>query len=204
MIDRLSQASGRDVSRETMDRLAAFASMLAEENERQNLIARSTLDQLWERHLVDGAQLVRFANPDRSWCDVGSGPGLPGIVIAILTGDPITLAEPRRRRVEFLEMAVMSLGLPNATPFFGKVEQLTGTFDLITARAVASLPDLFAMASHLAHSGTKWVLPKGVRAKSELDDAERTWQGRFELVPSLTSPDASIVIAEGVQPRGKR
>lgn len=204
MIERLAEASGRDVSRETFERLDRFATLLVDENERQNLVARSTLDQLWERHLIDGAQLVRFAKPGQAWCDIGSGPGLPGIVIAVLTGDPITLVEPRRRRVEFLDHVRSDLGLANVETVLGRVEQLHSRFDVITARAVAALSDLFGMASHLAHSGTKWVLPKGAKAKSELDEAERTWQGRFELVPSLTSPDASIVIAEGVQPRGKK
>jgi 16S rRNA (guanine527-N7)-methyltransferase len=119
-------------------------------------------------------------------------------------GEPITLVEPRRLRVEFLERVKTELSLDNVRIVFGKAEQLAGTFDIITARAVAALPSLLAMTTHLAHYGTKWVLPKGQKAKSELDEARRSWQGRFELMPSLTSPDASIVIAEGVQPRGKR
>jgi len=96
------------------------------------------------------------------------------------------------------------LALDNVEIFLGKAERTKGKFDVVTARAVASLPSLFKLASHLTHSGTKWVLPKGQKAQSELDEARRTWQGRFELVRSLTNPDASIVIAEGVQPRGKR
>lgn len=204
MIDRIAEAVGREVSRETFGRLEQFVDLIRAENEAQNLIARSTLDDLWERHIVDGAQLLRFGRPGQNWCDIGSGPGLPGLVIAILTGDPITLVEPRRRRVEFLELVVRKLELVNCAVVLGKAEQLGGKFDIITARAVASLAQLFGLASHLAHSGTKWVLPKGQKAKSELDEAKRSWQGRFELVTSLTSPDASIVIAEGVQPRGKR
>lgn len=204
MIERIAAAARRPVSRETFDRLSTYVTMLIEENERQNLVARSTLDDLWERHIIDGAQLVRFSKEGQSWCDIGTGPGLPGIVVALVTGDPITMVEPRRRRVEFLEAVVRQLGLDQARVTMAKVEQVTGQYDLITARAVAALPALLSMASHLAHSGTKWVLPKGQKAKSELDEAKRSWQGRFELVTSLTSPDASIVIAEGVQPRGKR
>lgn len=203
MIDELAAASGRHVSRETYDRLTRFAELLSEENEHQNLIAKSTISSLWDRHILDGAQLLRFAEPGQRWCDIGSGPGLPGLVIAVF-GDSVTLIEPRRLRTEFLAGVVRELGLLNVSIFPGRAEQARGQFDLITARAVAALPALFGMASHLAHSETKWVLPKGQKAKSELDDARRTWQGRFKLVPSLTSPDASIVIAEGVQPRGKK
>lgn len=203
MIERLADVAGRDVSRETLDKLERFVALLIEENGRQNLISAATIDQIWERHIFDGAQLVRFADSGRRWCDIGSGPGLPGLVIAIL-GDPIELVEPRKLRVDFLSRVISELGLRHATVFHGKAERCAGKFDIVTARAVASLPSLFALASHLTHSGTKWVLPKGQKAKSELDEAKRTWQGRFELVPSMTSPNASIVIAEGVQPRGKR
>ena len=75
-----------------------------------------------------------------------------------------------------------------------KVERLSGKFDFITARAVARLDKLFGMAWHLAHRETKWVLPKGESAKSELDEAMGTWQGRFSLVPSRTHPCRQIVI----------
>ena len=204
MIEALRAASGRDVSRETMASLERYVELLVDENSRQNLIAKSTEEDVWSRHIVDGAQLVAFAEPATSWCDIGSGPGLPGLVISILTGDPMTLIEPRRRRVEFLELCREKLGLPQLAIFQGKAEAASEQFGVITGRAVAPLSEFFGLASHLAHSGTKWVLPKGQRAKSELDEAKSSWQGRFKLVPSLTNPEASIVVGEGVQPRGKR
>lgn len=203
MIERLVEVSGRNVSRETFGRMERYVALLLEENGRQNLIAASSVDSIWERHILDGAQLVRFSHPDARWCDIGSGPGLPGLVIGIL-GNPIELIEPRTLRVEFLQRVVRELHLDHVGVIHGKAERSVGAFDIVTARAVASLPSLFRLAAHLTHRGTKWVLPKGQKAKSELDEAKRTWQGRFELVPSMTSPDASIVICEGVQPRGKR
>lgn len=203
MIERLEVLSGRTVSRETFEKIELFVAMLLDENSKQNLISSATVDQVWERHIFDAAQLVRHSTPSGHWCDIGSGPGLPGVVIAIL-GNPINLIEPRRLRVEFLSRVVEALDLQSVSIFHGKAERCEGAFDVITARAVAALPKLFGLASHLAHNGTKWVLPKGQNAISELDDARRTWQGVFELVPSMTSPDASIVIAQGVKPRGKR
>ena len=203
MIDRLSAAAGRDVSRETLEKLERFAVLIVEANQTQNLVASATLPELWERHIIDGVQLYGLAGRDGSWCDIGSGPGLPGVVIAILGGLPMTLIEPRRLRADFLRCAIGQLGLERVTVDQLKVEQVSGKFDHVTARAVARLGKLFAMANHLAHDGTRWVLPKGESVKSELDEARQTWQGSFRLVPSQTHEKAAIVIAEHVRRRGK-
>jgi 16S rRNA (guanine527-N7)-methyltransferase len=203
MIERLSAASGRDVSRETYDRLQRYVDLLLAENERQNLIAASSVAELWERHILDGAQLLSLGERQGRWCDIGSGAGLPGLVIAILGGRPMTLIEPRRLRAEFLRQVIERLRLDRVTVADKKVQQVTGQFDVITARAVARLDRLLAMAWHLAHAETKWVLPKGESAKSELDEARSTWQGAFRLVPSRTHPTAAIIVAEHVRRRGK-
>jgi 16S rRNA (guanine527-N7)-methyltransferase len=126
------------------------------------------------------------------------------MVIAILGGQPITLNEPRKLRADFLRRTVRELGLFDVEIAECKVQRLTGRFDVITARAVARLDKLFGMACHLAHSETKWVLPKGESAQSELDEARKAWQGGFRLVPSRTHPASAIVVAEHVQRRGKR
>ena len=192
------------VPRETMERLDRFASLLVEENQRQNLIALGSVNDLWGRHIVDGAQLYGLAGDAGNWCDIGSGPGLPGLVIAILGGRPMTLNEPRRLRADFLRRAIDELGLGLVEVAECKVERLSGKFDFITARAVANLDKLLGIAWHLAHSETKWILPKGEKVKSELDEARTSWQGSFRLVPSRTHPASAIVIAEHVQRRGKR
>ena len=204
MIDQIAAAANRDVPRETFQRLERFAALLKEENERQNLIAPSSVGELWTRHILDGAQLMGLAEREGRWLDIGSGPGLPGLVIAILGGRPMTLNEPRKLRAEFLRRAIADLGLGDVEIAECKAERLNGKFDLITARAVARLDKLFGMACHLAHSETKWVLPKGESAQSELDEARATWQGSFRLVPSRTHPASAIVIAEHVERRGKR
>src|SRR6185295_20096246 len=137
MIDRLEQVAGRPVSRETFDKLETYASMLREESGRQNLVSATTLDSLWERHILDSAQLVRFeSRHGASWADLGSGAGLPGIVVACMVDGPVTLIEPRRLRVEFLHKAVESLEL-DATVVCAKAERARGSFDVITARALA-------------------------------------------------------------------
>ena len=193
-----------DVPRETLERLDQFAALLVAENQSQNLIAAASVPDLWSRHIVDGAQLYGLAGREGSWCDIGSGPGLPGLVIAILGGRPMTLNEPRKLRADFLRRAIATLGLHQVSVAECKIERLQGKYDFITARAVANLGKLFGMACHLAHRETKWVLPKGEKAQSELDEARRTWQGSFGLVSSRTHPASAIVIAEHVQRRGKR
>jgi 16S rRNA (guanine527-N7)-methyltransferase len=120
VIDRLRAVAGHDVSRETLGRLEGFAALLKDESKRQNLVSATTLSTLWERHILDSAQLVRFAEPGASWADIGSGAGLPGIVLACLVEGPVTLIEPRRLRAEFLHRVVESLHL-NARVVSAKV-----------------------------------------------------------------------------------
>jgi len=200
-------ASARaDVSRETFLKLERYVELLVDENMRQNLIARSTVSQVWTRHIVDSAQIVALApQADSSWLDIGSGAGLPGMVIAILTEGPVTLVEPRKLRADFLDRAARELGLSHRVEVRAeKVERIAGSFDVITARAVASLEVLLGISAHLSTEKTRWLFPKGKSAKSEVDEAERTWQGDFRLVPSQTDPEAAIIVADHVRRKGKR
>ena len=88
MIDPLAEAIGHDVSRETIEQLQRYVELLLQENARQNLIAPSSIPEIWTRHILDGAQLLGLAGRTGNWCDIGSGPGLPGMVIAILGAVP--------------------------------------------------------------------------------------------------------------------
>ena len=202
MIEAVAAAAQRDVSRETFEKLELYADLLREESERQNLISASTLDRLWERHILDSAQLVRFdPRPASSWADIGSGAGLPGIVIACLVSGPVTLIEPRRLRADFLHKLVESLQL-NAKVFCGKVERAGGEYEVITARAVAPLAKLLKISAHLSTRNTVWALPKGRGAERELAEAKEAWQGTFHVEQSVTDADSRIVVATGV--RAKR
>jgi 16S rRNA (guanine527-N7)-methyltransferase len=202
MIDALAQAAGRPVSRETFEKLERFAAKLVAEAGQQNLVSASTLGELWERHILDSAQLARLASGGR-WVDIGSGAGLPGIVLAILTGGPVTLIEPRRLRAEFLSRVVAELDL-DAEVACSKVERVTGRFDVITARAVASLDRLITISIHLSHERTIWVLPKGRNAKSELAEARRAWHYDWRAEPSITDPESEILLLSKVRAKSKR
>lgn len=202
MIRQLAEAAGRDVSRETLEKLEAYGALLREENGRQNLIAASTFDHFWDRHVLDSAQLVRF-EPHRaaSWADIGSGGGLPGIVIACMVDGPVTLIEPRRLRADFLHRVCGTLRL-RARVVAGKAERTSGQYDVITARAVAKLSHLLEISAHLSTRNTVWALPKGRGALGELAEAQRSWQGVFHVEQSLTDADSFVVVATGV--RAKR
>lgn len=198
-------AANANVSRETFERIDAFIALLREENRQQNLVSTATLDQIWSRHIVDSIQLLRTASDSGSWADLGSGAGFPGLMIALLHPGPVTLIEQRRLRVDFLTRAADRLGLAAKVQVLcANARQVkAGPFDVITARAFAPLDRLFATAAHLAADKTRWVLPKGRNAKSELDAARASWQGVFRLEPSVTDPQAWIIIAEQVRPRAK-
>jgi 16S rRNA (guanine527-N7)-methyltransferase len=195
-----------DVSRETVDRLEAFASLLREESARQNLVAKTTLDALWSRHIVDSAQLLRFA-PDSqaSWLDLGSGAGFPGLVVALLHPGPVTLVEERRLRVEFLQRAAKVLGIAGRLEILGtKAERVAPRdFAVISARAFAPLPKLLDLGTSFSTAKTRWILPKGRNARSELDALDSSWQGDFRVEPSLTDPEAGIIVADAVRRQGR-
>jgi len=195
---RLWVRASFDVSRET--RLAEFAGLVIEENLRQNLIAPSTVDELWSRHIVDSAQLLSLAGDQTGpWLDIGTGGGFPGLVIACLREEPIVLCEPRRRRVEFLRQTAERLSLDHVRVEQCRVESLpVEIFSVISARAVAALPVLFESARHVSDRATTWLLPKGKTAREEVVGARKTWHGTFHVEHSLTQSDSLIVVARGV------
>ncbi|HEX3422155.1 MAG TPA: 16S rRNA (guanine(527)-N(7))-methyltransferase RsmG [Sphingomicrobium sp.] len=199
MIDALSRAAGRAVSRETFEKLETYLGLLREENKHQNLVAASTLEQAWDRHILDSAQLVRYEPATgASWLDIGSGAGLPGIVVACLVDGQVTVVEPRRLRAEFLHKVSESLGLRTSV-LCTRVEWVEGAFDVITARAVARLAKLLEISAHLSTRKTVWALPKGRSAEPELVEAKRSWQGSFRVEPSVTDERSFVVVGTGVR-----
>jgi 16S rRNA (guanine527-N7)-methyltransferase len=201
VIERLAQVAGRPVSRETFEKLDRYVALLRQENARQNLVSAATLEHVWERHVLDCAQLVRYEpHAGAAWVDIGSGAGLPGIVVACLADGPLTLVEPRRLRAEFLHNVCESLAL-TATVFCSKTERLTGSFEVITARAVARLEKLIEISAHLSTRNTVWALPKGRSGQVELAEASRTWHFDAWEEPSRTDPQSTILVLSGVGAR---
>jgi 16S rRNA (guanine527-N7)-methyltransferase len=184
-------------------RLAHLAELVRAEAANQNLISASTLDSLWVRHIVDSAQLIQFADDiDGIWLDIGTGAGFPGLVVALLRDRPTILVEPRRRRADFLTVAAGALGISNnVTVMASKVEAVKLSASIISARAVAPVGALLASAAHVSKAETRWLLPKGLRAREEVAQARQTWHGMFHVEHSVTDPNSLIVIASKVSRR---
>jgi 16S rRNA (guanine527-N7)-methyltransferase len=187
-----------NVSRETMDQLAQFAAYLTREAASQNLIAASTMDHIWVRHIMDSAQLLTLLPDNRwtNWLDLGSGAGFPGLVIAILTGKPVTLLESRARRIEYLNRAVEMLDLNKNVDVAGlPLEKFkTKQYAVISARAFAPLPRLLTGAARFSTENTFWLLPKGRNAATELAEAQENWDLMFHVKQSITDSEAGILV----------
>lgn len=185
-----------------VDALDRYVTMLLNANSSQNLISRASEPLVWVRHILDSAQLLGFAPEARTWLDIGSGAGLPGIVLAILSRRACLLVEPRRKRVEFLTAAIERLGLGNVRVQQAMVAQVKGQkFEAVTARAFAALPEILSSTVSLTTSSTIWVLPKGQSAERDLAGAMQAWQGVFHVERSLTDEGARIIVATDVRPR---
>lgn len=183
-------------------RLEHFASLVVEENQRQNLISAASIPSIWARHLVDSAQLAPLAGGREGlWVDVGTGGGFPGMIVAALRGGDTLLVEPRRKRAEFLKRAVNELGLDNTTVFGGRVEALTHSADVISGRAVAAPEKFFALTRGVASPDTLFLLPSGRDAQLAVVEAERRWRGVFHVEQSVTEPASKIITATMITPR---
>lgn len=189
------------VSRET-DALQHYAALLRKWNPAINLIAPSTVDDLETRHIADSAQLAQLsASATGSWADIGSGGGLPGVVIAILRPDlEVSLIESDKRKCSFLRTCAREMQLANMTVINARIEQASGlAAHNLSARALAPMPLLMSyVVRHLDPYGTAWLM-KGRNWQSEVDEARKDWH--FDLVahPSLTDPDAVILELAGIR-----
>jgi 16S rRNA (guanine527-N7)-methyltransferase len=195
-----------DVSRETLAKLDGYAALLTEWQAMMNLVGPATLPQLWTRHFADSAQLLPYAGPAKRWLDMGAGGGFPGVVLAIMDPEAhFTLVDSIAKKCRFLATVAETLGLANVQVENCRVEALPRQrFDVITARAMAALPQLLAWGHPFADAKTLWLLPKGMKAQEELASARQTFQFDHQLFPSQTDADARIIIARHVKPRKTR
>lgn len=195
----LASRQGVDVA--AMARLDLLVSALVEENMRQNLVSRASLEQVWMRHIVDSAQLLHVSRetvPEGPWLDLGSGAGFPGLVIAALEpARPVTLVDSRRLRTEWLKRAATALGLANVEVILARVEDLPARhWQVISARAFAPLERLLDVAARFSTPETLWLLPKGAKAKHELEALAADWSHVFHVEQSLTDSPAGIIIGQ--------
>jgi 16S rRNA (guanine527-N7)-methyltransferase len=187
-------------------KLEQLAILLADENQRQNLVAQTSLASIWQRHFADSAQLLTFVSrgTSLSWLDLGTGAGFPGLVVAILRPDlRITLVESRRRRVEWLGRIAAELSLDKVEVQGVRVEDLSpAKVDVISARAFAPLTRLLELSARFSTTDTLWLLPKGRSAAQEVQEL-RGWNHTFHVEQSLTQPDAGIVVGHLLGRKGR-
>ncbi|MEZ5734439.1 MAG: 16S rRNA (guanine(527)-N(7))-methyltransferase RsmG [Novosphingobium sp.] len=188
-----------------MGRLERFVTLLAEENERQNLVSTASLGEVWRRHIVDSAQLlVHVPRGTSPWLDLGTGAGLPGLVIAALRPEcEVLMVESRAKRIEWLDRTRIALGLDRARVLGSRLEQVeTCKVGVISARAFAPLERLLTLSARFSTSDTLWVLPKGRSAQQELENL-RGWRHTFHVKQSVTEPQAGIIVGKFAGRKGK-
>lgn len=189
---------------ERIDRLIA---LLTEENSRQNLVAAASLPVVWQRHIVDSAQLLAHVPRETSspWLDLGTGAGFPGLVIAALRPEcEVVMVESRARRVEWLERARLALGLERASVIGSRLELVPSrNFRVISARAFAPLPRLLELSARFSTKDTLYLLPKGRSAQQELLDLNR-WNHLFHAEHSLTDAEAGVIVGHLLGPKGRK
>jgi 16S rRNA (guanine527-N7)-methyltransferase len=196
-------AARTGVSRETLARLKAYADLLADWNARHNLVARSTLPDLWHRHMWDSAQLAPLIPENASTlADLGSGAGFPGLVLAVLRpGLAVTLHEATTKKCAFLQAAADRMGIA-VTVANARIEDRPPLpFDVVTARALAPLPQLLEYAHSFIKPNSVCLFLKGQNVGPELTEATKYWNMKVSQVPSQTDPSGAIVTVRELGPR---
>ena len=186
------------VSRETEERFAVYAELLARWQRVKNLVAPGTLSEVWTRHLADSAQIVPLMPDALRWADIGSGAGFPGLVVAILLagrpGAHVDLIEANARKCAFLREVARACGAP-ATVHNGRIEDVLPVLEsvqVLTARALAPLPALLEMGKTLLDGGTTAIFLKSQGEVADGVDLGRSHTVR--VIPSVTSPDGRILL----------
>ena len=183
-----------------MVRLEGLIGALREENARQNLVAKATLEQVWQRHIADSAQLLAHVPRETgAWLDLGSGAGFPGLVIAAIRPEiPVFLVESRSKRIAWLARQTVELGIFNCH-VLGRRAELVDSFPagVISARAFAPLPRLIELSARFSTERTFWVLPKGRSAAQEVAMLPKHQREMFHVEQSLTDAEAGIIVGRG-------
>jgi len=194
------------VSRETEAKLREFLALLQRWNARINLVADREEESLWQRHVLDSLQLAPLLPPgDGPIVDLGSGAGFPGLILALASNRPTHLVESDRRKAAFLIEAARTLGLPPVKIHPTRIEAVTlPPAAVVSARALAPLPDLLRHAHKLLAPGGIALFPKGRTAEQELTAAARGWNMRVERFPSRTDPASTILRISEIRPVGAK
>jgi len=206
--DRAEAMTHMAVSHETAARLDVFVELLLRWQRIKNLVAPSTLDQIWTRHVADSAQLAPFLPSAATVVDLGSGAGFPGLVLAIVAGGRpgfhMHLVESNGRKASFLREAARAAGVAvsvHAIRIEAFTAQWSGKADFVTARALAPLEDLLDLGEILFQSGARGLFLKGKGSADELSEARRSWNIDAHLFPSVTDSTGQIILIDSATRR---
>lgn len=193
-------ATSFNVPRGTIASLERYAELLADWQTRMNLVGPATLSDIWGRHFADSAQLSKLVPAGLSWLDMGAGGGFPGLVLATMGWGRFILVDSIAKKCRFLDAVKDALALTDVTVLNARVEQLpTLGVDVATARAAAPLDQLFDWGIRHVRPGGRFVFPKGRRWSEEVDAARTKFRFDLETFPSMTDPDARILIARNLK-----
>lgn len=194
-----------DVPRGTIDRLIRYEALLREWQGRMNLVAPSTLSDIWGRHFADSAQLARVIEPGRFWLDFGAGAGFPGLVLAAMEWGRFVLVESIAKKCRFLQEVAAEIGISsNVSVRCGRVEALAPVrAEVVTARATAGLPTLFDWSLRHGRDGTRFVFPKGRTWATEVEAARERFQFDVQVVESVTDPEARVLLFTGLKRKAR-
>jgi 16S rRNA (guanine527-N7)-methyltransferase len=206
--DKAAALALTPVSRETEARLDRYVDLLLEWQAKTNLVAPSTLPNLWTRHIADSLQLLTLAPLAKTWADLGSGGGFPGVVLACAgaetSGGMVHLVERNAKKAAFLREALRitaSPGIVHLTDIGDSVDRITGPVDCVTARAVAPLHQLIGFAEPLVRQGAKALFLKGQDVEAELTEATKYWKIEPHLHSSRTGGQGWIVELDRIERR---
>jgi 16S rRNA (guanine527-N7)-methyltransferase len=206
--DRAAALALTPVSRETEARLDRYVALLLEWQAKTNLVAPSTLPTLWTRHISDSLQLLGLAPSAKTWADLGSGGGFPGVVVACVMaetpGANVHLIERNAKKAAFLREALRvtsARGSVHLADIGDSVDRITGPVDCVTARALAPLHQLIGFAEPLVEKGAKALFLKGQDVEAELTEATKYWKIEPQLHPSRTGGHGWIVELDRIERR---
>ena len=192
-----------DVSRETYEKLQVYEGLLKKWQSKINLISRNSIENIWQRHFLDSAQIYPLLSRNAgNVLDVGTGAGFPGVVLSIMGARDVHLVEQNKKKCSFLGEVLRKTGT-KATVHSCKIEEFpVATFDVVTARALTSLDGLLRMLSPYFGPETVGLFPKGRQVNEELTVANKNWNINYSLAQSISSTEGKIVvIKDGVSGR---
>jgi 16S rRNA (guanine527-N7)-methyltransferase len=178
-----------------------YADLIAKWNQKINLVAPGTIGDLWHRHIADSLQLQSYLPAGcKQIVDLGSGAGFPGLVLAIATGIDTVLVESNAKKAAFLAEVIRRTNAP-ARVLHGRIEALSVDLsaDVVTARAVAPLPKLIALAYPLLSKGAIGLFLKGQDVEAELTESTKYWKMKVQTFTSTTDPKGAVLVVEEVE-----